>query len=510
MTVDFRDNNITTVQLYDRPPLAAGEEGGPSDGEGRGGARVLLDGIPLRCDCRALGLQRRLADPRARPRLELGAACAAPPALAGAALRAVEPERLECPLEAPACPEPCGCTLRPAARALELDCPTAPAAAPAPAELGLERTVLRLRRAPASLALPFPVQELVLRGLGLTAPPPGPAPPGLELLDLSDNALTAVPAAGPAGAPALRLAGNPLACDCAHAGALAALQRAPGRVRDWRRAACARGGPLWRLDAARLCAGAAAARAAWAGGALAALGLLAGAAAALWLRWRRELRVWLFARGWCACVTRGAREPAARYDAFVSFSHADEELVARRLVPALEARGYRLCVHYRDWAPGAPIAEHVARSVREARRTLVLLSAGFLRSEWARAEFRAAHARALREGRARVIVILLDAARPALPPDDELGAYLRTNTYLQWDDPWFWPKLQYALPHRPLGPEAPLVAEAKPRGLAPDALRAALAGDAQDKLAHALSSRILPPPAPAPAPVTAPAPAPAP
>ncbi|KAI8420581.1 hypothetical protein MSG28_007829 [Choristoneura fumiferana] len=450
VTVDFRYNNITTVELDDWTQPAAGEGGGEGEGGAPGAARLLLDGIPLRCDCHALGLQRRLRDERARPRLELSAACAAPPALANDSLRAVGPERLECPLAAPACPAGCECTLRPAARALELDCGEAPAAAaaPAPAALGLERTVLRLRRAPASLALPLVVHEL-----------------------------------------------------------LAALQRAPGRVRDWRRVTCAGGGPLWRVDAARLCAGAAA----WAGGALAALGLAAGAAAAGWLRWRRELRVWLYARGWCGWLTRAGAgaEPAALYDAFVSFSHEDEALVAGSLVPALERRGYLVCVHYRDWAPGAAIAEQVARSVRAARRTLVVVSAGFLRSEWARAEFRAAHARALREGRARVIVVLLGEARPALPPDDELGAYLRTNTYVQWGDPWFWPKLQYALPHAPLGVSASEPDDemekgrvlTKKRGILSKAgLRAALAGAAPDKLAPALAPRMQPPPAPPPPP----------
>lgn len=169
---------------------------------------------------------------------------------------------------------------------------------------------------------------------------------------------------------------------------------------------------------------------------------------------RQELRVWFHSRFGIRLFQRAAateREDRDKlFDAFVSYSSKDEAFVAEELAPALEHGDppYKLCLHYRDFPVGAYIGETIVQAVESSRRTIMVLSDNFIRSEWCRFEFKSAHHQVLRDRRRRLIVVLLgDVPHKDLDPDIRL--YLKTNTYLQWGDKLFWEKLRFALPDVP-------------------------------------------------------------
>ncbi len=171
-------------------------------------------------------------------------------------------------------------------------------------------------------------------------------------------------------------------------------------------------------------------------------------------KFRRDIQVLLFAK-------YGIRLPWKRfpdtedqnrtYDAFVSYNNSDERFVLRELMPELERQPpfYKLCLHFRDFALGAAVAENIIEAIDTSKRTIMLVSKDFLQSDWCQYEFQMAHHQVLSEGgRNRLILVMMERINISDITDHTLKSYIRTHTYIEKNDPRFWERLRFALPDR--------------------------------------------------------------
>ncbi|XP_075974580.1 uncharacterized protein LOC142975546 [Anticarsia gemmatalis] len=356
-------------------------------------------------------------------------------------VRLVPPEELMCAASHDECPvpQPCRCEgrdlMEQPARVLRVTCEHA-----------------NLTAVPSLPASPAVLWQLRLAHNNI-ATVSDKLPPNLLELDLRDNNVSRLDVATVTSLKTNKsrvlLSGNPLVCDCTAASSIRALIMHQASFADFQNMTCLGGAAIFQPDECDenypmniILPG------------LLSVLLVAIAALAVGIAWRVELVAVLRGLG---CLSRPAESPDDRpYDAFISFSHNDVELV-HDIMEQLEsgARPYRVCVHSRDWVPGGWIPHLISESVRSSRRTIAVVSEHFLNSAWARAEFREAHAEAMRSAEPRLVIVLL-ADPKTLTMDDDLRRYLTTNSYLRWGDPWFWPKLRAALP----APREPLPSSA--------------------------------------------------
>ncbi|CAJ1080890.1 toll-like receptor 13 [Xyrichtys novacula] len=150
---------------------------------------------------------------------------------------------------------------------------------------------------------------------------------------------------------------------------------------------------------------------------------------------------------------KGAAGAKFQYDAFISYSCKDEAWVVGQLVPNLEtpARGLRLCLHHRDFRPGAAVVENIEAAIFNSRHTICVVTPNFLQSDWCSMEFQLASLRLLCDGSDVLLLVFLEEMpEHCLSPYTRLRKLVRKKTYLLWpEEPKerdvFWVRLMDAL-----------------------------------------------------------------
>ncbi|KAJ8680431.1 hypothetical protein QAD02_016218 [Eretmocerus hayati] len=442
--------------------------------------RIDINHNPIRCDCEVYEFLRYIngdMHPSVQSYVHFISGelnCASPEYMLGSQVWGLKARSLTCLIESeqhrpgdPCSPDDgyCSCWFRPEDKALLLDCADrnlsrAPewidAKAPI-AKVELDLRLNELTEPPSMFKKGYDkVTSLNLANNQITFIDERLLSPNLRNLILEGNNLTSIDSkilkrlSNSSRISRLTLHDNPWRCDCESRDLLSFVQSNYLDIPDLLKVTCASNNvSLSRQSVDEICPSSnhlivlAACL-------FSVFALLLGAGVALYFGYQRQIKIWLFAKNLCLClVTEEEVDKDKKYDAFISFSHKDEDFVVKELVAKLEEgpKPYKLCIHIRDWLVGEWIPNQIERSVDESRRTIVVLSANFIESVWSRFEFQAAHKQALKDNRARVIVVLYGEIGPIDKLDPDLKAYLQMNTYVKWGDPWFWQKLRYALPH---------------------------------------------------------------
>ncbi|KAM6999908.1 toll-like receptor 1 [Tautogolabrus adspersus] len=176
--------------------------------------------------------------------------------------------------------------------------------------------------------------------------------------------------------------------------------------------------------------------------------------------------IWKWTRAKHRARTRQVRPEdlvGIEFHAFVSYSQQDADWVQNVLLPNLEgpAGGLRICHHEKNFVPGKTIIENIITCVEKSRRSLFVLSAHFVKSEWCHYELYFASHQRLVQGSESVVLVLLEPLPQYLIPSKyyQLKSMMGRHTYLEWPQDrakhrLFWANLRAALqadlPNAPL------------------------------------------------------------
>lgn len=380
--VDLRHNQITHVN-FKSANYTDGRANDQNYEESSVEKRIYLDHNPLVCDCNVFFMAQYMnrSMPGVRHSWKIIApnlTCKQPATLKGLAPTSVHPQQFVCK-----CKEkyPCECYERPEDKTLLYQCqqknlteiPThLPQLRGYGVHLNLSSNSVNIGQVNTnafSCCADVTVLDLSHNGMNSSAfSSLGWAQnlhlrfPRLRRLDLTHNNFTYIPngvvdAWNGTQNLTYNLSGNPWKCDCSNLALLKFIYGSWKRVEDLHQMKCANGHLVSELSVEKLCPSTFASTK-YLTIAMPLLALLVFFICLLFYRCRRVILAWLYNRRlclWCVVQEEEDEESDERvYDAFISFSHLDEQFVNEQIVKQLELPplgfpDYRLCLHSRDW-----------------------------------------------------------------------------------------------------------------------------------------------------------------
>ena len=104
----------------------------------------------------------------------------------------------------------------------------------------------------------------------------------------------------------------------------------------------------------------------------------------------------------------------------------------RRILNLLEKHRIKCCVHYKDFRPGIPFVEEMARCVNDSQKVLVLYSKHFLTTPFGDYEMKLAiHRMVERRDNCLVIIKIGDVDHDNLPPEISKNNFIDCTSLLE-------------------------------------------------------------------------------
>ena len=115
----------------------------------------------------------------------------------------------------------------------------------------------------------------------------------------------------------------------------------------------------------------------------------------------------------------------------------DNDFVIETLIPELEDNdpGFKLCVHFRDFEPGRKIMQNIREAITNSNGSIILLSQGFVDSEWCQEEFEECCTENKKDPAFLMLVILMQEVKTLMNVPECMANFVKQDTYLEKDDP---------------------------------------------------------------------------